>query len=338
MATNPSITPHSEPASAAAPAAPRPRFDYGIAAQAVAVPVPVDGSKPSVETLLLGTAFFGAAFAEFYWNNLKELTATWWTDAGWSHGFAIPLLSIYLIRLHRDDLARMKIQGAWVGLVILLLGTMGQVVFRATGTSHMSNLSMIVILTGATLWVFGWEYLRILWLPISYLVFAINPPSTLYQKLTEPMQRIAADIGTRALPLFGITGERHGTTIQIFYNGDSSEIGVAEACSGMRMLVAFMALAVVLAYSTSRPMWQKVFLAVCSLPVAIVCNALRVSVTGFLVARYGPAWANGDAHGFVGLGMLIPAMGMQIVLGWVLDRMFVDVPDEPGPVAAGGAA
>lgn len=332
MGTNPSVSQPSEPTGGGATALSRPRFDYGAAAPA-AVGLPVAKSGLSGVTLLIAALAFGVAFGWFYWNNLLELTSVWWRDAGWSHGFAIPLLSIYLIRLHRNDLSRMEVRGSWAGLAVLILGTMGQVVFRATGTSHMSNLSMIVILTGATLWVFGWEYLRVLWLPISYLVFAINPPNTLYQKLTEPMQRIAAEIGTRALPLFGISGERHGTIIQVLYDGKQSEIGVAEACSGMRMLVAFMALAVVLAYSTTRPMWQKVFLGVCSLPVAIVCNALRVSVTGYLVASRGPAWAHGDAHGFVGLGMLIPAMGMQIALGWVLDRIFVDVPET---VAGGG--
>ena len=69
------------------------------------------------------------------------------------------------------------------------------------------------------------------------------------------------------------------------------QLNVEQACSGMRMLVAFFALAVALAYSTARPTWQKLTLAACALPIAVICNGFRVTMTGVLAVRVDEAWA-----------------------------------------------
>jgi exosortase/archaeosortase family protein len=105
------------------------------------------------------------------------------------------------------------------------------------------------------------------------------------------------------------------------------QLNVEQACSGMRMLVAFFALAVALAYSTPRPIWQKLTLACCALPIAILCNGLRVTLTGVLAIYVHEDWAKGKAHEYFGLLMLGPALIMQLGVAWVLDRLFVDAPD-----------
>jgi exosortase/archaeosortase family protein len=79
---------------------------------------------------------------------------------------------------------------------------------------------------------------------------------------------------------------------------------------------------VALGYSTARPMWQKVFLGVSALPIAILCNGLRVTLTGVLGARFGEEWARGATHETLGLLMLIPALFMQLGMAWLLDRQF----------------
>jgi exosortase len=273
---------------------------------------------------------FGFAFYKFYETNLAVLTNLWWTDPSWSHGLAVPALSLFLVYIRWDDLAACPVRGTWAGLGILAVGVVGQVLFAATGTTHMQNLSMLVVLTGVTLWVLGWEFMRILWLPISYLVFSINPPGELYQRVTAPMQDWAAAIAAKLLILVNVWSEVQGNQLSVMWQGEYKPVNVAEACSGMRMLVAFFALAAVLAYSSARPMWQKVFLTCCAVPVAIVCNGLRVAIIAYLVAsdpRPNSPWAHGDAHGFVGLAMLAPAMLMQVGIGWVLDRLFLEDPE-----------
>jgi exosortase len=223
-----------------------------------------------------------------------------------------------------DTLRRLVPKPSWVGLGVLIFGVVGQMLFRATGTLPMSHLSIVVVLFGAVLFLFGWEFLKILWLPVAFILFALPPPAALYSAMTAPMQLLAAQLGVALLPLFGASGFREGVVINVQSGGKMVPLNVEEACSGMRMLVAFFALAVALAYSTNRPMWQKVFLAACALPIAILCNGLRVTLTGVLAGSWGEEWARGSTHQTVGLFMLIPAMGMQLGIGWILDQIFIE--------------
>lgn len=318
--------------------APRYRYSSGSAVASAGVLAPggatisyaaVNWERVSV-ALLVGAA----AFVLLYRSELLILLERWNSDAGWSHGFVVPLISAFFVWTKWDILRALKPQGTWLGLVLVGVGVMGQVLFRATGTLQMAQLSILVFLYGAVLFLFGWQHMKMLWLPIGFLLFSMPPPTSMYVAVTTPMQKLAAELGMRLLPLFGAIGFREGTTIQVQRGSSWVPLDVAQACSGMRMLVAFFALAVALAYSTSRPMWQKVFLAMCALPIAILCNSLRVTLTGVLAAAWGMEYAKGSTHETVGLLMLIPAMGLQLGVGWVLDRMFIEDHEPQAGVAA----
>jgi len=264
----------------------------------------------------------GVCFLVLYASEIQALSNRWYTDIGWSHGFVVPLISVFFIWIKWETLRRLVPKGSAVGAALVVFGVIGQVLFRSQGTMHMSNLSMLVVMYGVVVFVFGWEHLKILWLPISFLIFAVPPPDPMYVALTTPMQQIAAWIGVSLLPMFGALGEQHGTTLRVATSNGMMSLNVAEACSGMRMLVAFFALAVALAYSTARPTWQKVVLALSALPIAILCNGLRVTLTGVLGARLGQEWARGATHETLGLLMLIPALFLQLGVGWLLDKQF----------------
>ncbi|MEI8198172.1 MAG: exosortase/archaeosortase family protein, partial [Phycisphaerae bacterium] len=304
------------------------------------------GLSPTDRSWLIGGGLvLLALFVWVFWINLLGLVSVFARDASWSHGFVVPFLSGMIVYLNADKLRGLAIRRSWLGLAILVYGVFSHVMFRITGQSHMSNLSMLVVLFGAVLFVLGWDYLRTLWLPIAFLLFMVPPPSTLYVKLTTPMQNIAAGLGVHLLPLFGVQAVLAGTTLKVRggAGGTWDPLVVAEACSGIRMLVAFGALAVVLAYTTPRPMWQKAFLAISAAPVAIFCNALRVTLTGVMDVYLGAKYAHGSSHEMLGFLMLIPAGLMQIGLAKLLDRMFIEVPDdEPhaapaaGPMGGGG--
>ncbi|HVX84073.1 MAG TPA: exosortase/archaeosortase family protein [Phycisphaerae bacterium] len=311
-------------ASVRSAALPR-RFEY---ASAGAIGVPVADKIPRGAWLGLAAVFVGMVAA--YHVELVNLVTQWATDEGWSHGFVVPVLAGVFAWWRRDLLLKLRPKGTVLGLVLVLMGVVGHVLFRAGGVVHMSYLSMMVVLYGVVLWALGWDYLKILWMPISYLVFAMVPPSTLYVKATTPLQTVAAELSVRMMPLFGGEAFRMGTTIKVHHGGGWAMLNVEDACSGMRMLVAFFALAVALAYTTSRPMWQKVTLAAAALPIAILCNALRVTLTGVIGTSYGMQYTKGTPHALLGLAMLIPALGLQLGVAWVLDKMFVEVPSAAG--------
>jgi exosortase len=322
-ANNPSTTVTPAPSGVAR------SFRYSSGGDAV-MAVPTGGEKIAWDKVWLALGVGGICLYFLYSTALLGLRQKWSSDSGWSHGFVVPFIAAFFVKLKWDVLAPLKPRGTWLGFVILLVGVIAQISFRVTGLAHMSSVSVLVVLFGTVLFIFGWEYLKVLWLPIAYLAFAVPPPEELYVRMTTPMQIVAAEFGVQLLPLFGCEAQRSGTVIDVAWGMNTQRLNVEQACSGMRMLVAFFALAVALAYSTNRPVWQKLLLAGCALPIAILCNGLRVAGTGLLAVRVGGQWAEGKAHEYFGLLMLGPAMLMQLSIAWVLDRIFVDVPEDKG--------
>lgn len=316
---------------ATAVVAARPAFDYGQIA-----PRPATLRRISTN-LLIAVGLLAILYGWLFEINARQLVHTWYTDPDWSHGFLVPLIAVYLAYLHKDTLVKLRPKGTKVGLALLLYGVASQVLFRIAGQPQASNLTILVVLFGLVLWILGWDYLKILWLPICYLLFMINPPEVLYVKITTPLQLLAASAGVHLLPLFGIHAVQSATQVNIQQGTHWLSLDVAEACSGIRMLTAFFALSVALAYSSQRPVWEKLVLAFCALPIAILCNALRVTLTGVLYVTAGKSWAEGSTHATIGLAMLIPAFGLQLLAGWILDHLFVDEPVTAPTVAPGVA-
>jgi exosortase len=106
-------------------------------------------------------------------------------------------------------------------------------------------------------------------------------------------------------------------------------LNVAEACSGMRLLMAFVALGVAMAYLHYRPLWQRLILVASTIPIAILCNMVRVSTTGFIYIFGNPKYAQGIYHDGLGMAMLPLAFCLYGVIAWFMSSLFVEEDEEP---------
>ena len=304
------------------PDRPSRRFDYVKALQGT----PGTRRLPGYAWAIM--AVVGVAFYLLYQINFSQLVHVWSTNPNFSQGFLVPVISALFIWLQWHVLRELPVKPAPIGLILLGFGVFAHVLFSITGQEQFSDLSILVVLFGLGLWLLGWEQMKILWLPICFLMFMINPPQALYVKLTTPLQYLAASAGSHLLLFFGIHAYREATQIHIQVWDRWPSLDVAEACSGIRMLTAFFALAVALAYTTGRPMWEKFVLALCALPIAIFVNALRVTLTGVFFVTAGPEWARGSTHASLGFLMLIPAGLLQLGAAWFINflraHLFMD--------------
>ncbi|MCG8377078.1 MAG: exosortase/archaeosortase family protein, partial [Chlorobiales bacterium] len=121
-----------------------------------------------------------------------------------------------------------------------------------------------------------------------------------------------------------------GVVIDIVYQGQRLEpaLNVAEACSGMRLLMAFLALGVAMAYLHDRPWFHRLVLLAVTVPIAVMCNIVRVTMTGFLYVFVHPRYTQGIYHDMLGLAMLPLALALHSLVAWVLTDLFVDVENE----------
>jgi exosortase len=148
------------------------------------------------------------------------------------------------------------------------------------------------------------------------------------------MRVLAATAATAMLNLVpGLDATANGVIIDIIYKGRHLEPGldVAEACSGMRLLMAFFALGVAMAYLHYRPIWQRLVLLASTIPIAIICNIVRVTITGFIYVLLDPQYAQGIYHDLLGMAMLPLAFGLYGFLAWFMSNLLVEKDIEANP-------
>jgi len=275
----------------------------------------------------------------FVWLNFWQfgiLARTWFDDPNWSHGFLIPLFSLFFLYSRRHDLIEARRRVCLWGLPLLIVGIFQVLVGVYPIQNHwFSHLGMIPILIGLVLYLAGPTILRITWLPIAFLVFAMPIPGTLYGRIALPLQNLAASTSQIILRLCGVVvAVKQSALTLLSVTGIERPLTVAEACSGMRMLMAFLALGVAMAYLDERPVWQRVILVVMGIPIAILCNMMRVIITSTMYVWDRPELGQDFMHSFTGMLMLVPALLMLGALSWLLRALFVE--DEEGEPQAGG--
>jgi exosortase len=174
----------------------------------------------------------------------------------------------------------------------------------------------------------GLPVLRYAWLPYLYLFFAIPLPKRIYFQLTDPLRRIAAVISASALGTIpSLSIERKGSVLEYLYQGGFGTIGVEDACSGMRATIVLCALGVAMAFISKRPLSHRIVMLAACIPIATLCNAFRVLVTCYLTIFVDAKYATGTYHTAFGLVVLLIAFGMYGGIGWILNNLFVEVPD-----------
>ncbi|HWP40573.1 MAG TPA: exosortase/archaeosortase family protein, partial [Tepidisphaeraceae bacterium] len=196
------------------------------------------------------------------------------------------------------------------------------------------DFGMVLTLFGVVLTLCGWQVMRIAWFPILFLICALPWPGLFYSKIAMPLQQLAASVAVWTLQLTGVDASRVGTKIVMDYGfGRAPRIlNVAEACAGMRSLMTFISVGAAVAFLSSRPLWQKLVITASAVPIAIFCNVMRVTGQGLLDYYVSPKLSESFAHQFVGLVMLVPAFFLILLVGWVLDQLFVEEVEDVDPL------
>jgi exosortase len=211
------------------------------------------------------------------------------------------------------------------GLATLLFGIMVAAYGIYPGRNDtLWDYGLVVTLFGVVLLLCGWEVMKIAWFPIVFLFAAIPFPGLVYSWIAGPLQVIAAQVAVFTLQLTGVDAVVNGTKIHIGSGIAEHTLNVAEACAGLRSLMTFISVAAAIAFLSARPLWQKLVLTASAVPIAVLCNVMRVSVQGLVDHYWSREMSEGFAHQFVGMAMLVPAFFLILGVGWLLDKIFVE--------------
>lgn len=208
-------------------------------------------------------------------------------------------------RAEKDRRSDLAARLAGVIVVLATLGWRWQAVNPDHPISYFNEITIIMLLLGGVLAVFGYAGLRVAWVPILFLGLAIPWPERTLISLAGPLQEYAADITVRALNVLHPSWYviHNGTQI-IVGPTETDVLKVAEECSGLKILFSFLALAVVYAYISHRPLWRRLVIVLSALPIAVLANVTRVFIMA-LFYRWGyKEIVEGLTHQVVGYVML----------------------------------
>lgn len=281
-----------------------------------------------------------ALVAAFYRQEILRLSNQWQSNPNWSFGFIIPLFSLYLLYNWRHELRRATRRVNWAGLVLVLAA----IAIRAWGIVILKNnwipqLTIPLMIWGLTLFLAGWRVAWIALVPIFYLALAMPWPDRLYDLIALNLQNFAAKMSTGILQMVGVkisVSASHLTVTSV--SGQVHPLTVAEACSGIRSLMAFFALGVAMAFIQTRPWWHRVVLILAGIPIAILCNVLRVTFTSTMFVIDKPEFGKEFMHEFMGMALLIPALLLLFLLSRLMDSLYEEADEPDEDVASAEAA
>lgn len=262
-------------------------------------------------------AWFGALLIAVYFPILSKLVAQWSTDDDVSHGFFVPVVAGYIAWQRREKLLSIEWKPAWWGVALLVwaglqayLGMLGAELFLQRTAFLFSLVGMLLILGGTAL-------VRELAFPLLLLPFMIPLPTVVYNQITFPLQLFASTVAEKSLEILNVPVLRDGNILELA----SQKLSVAEACSGIRSLLSLSFLSLVYAYFFDRKIWMRWVLLVATIPIAIIANAARVTLTG-VFSEINPSLAEGFFHEAEGWVIFLVALVILVLTHQLLNWLY----------------
>ncbi|MEI9475102.1 MAG: exosortase W [Deltaproteobacteria bacterium] len=201
-----------------------------------------------------------------------------------SHGILILGISAYMVWTKKDRLRQAEIRpGVITGSFVALIASITMTAGAFSGTPLLEGISLVIGIFGMVWLLFGSSIIRIVAIPMSFLIFLFPIFDKTFRGYTDHLQLVAAFIGSILLEMTGLPTLQHGTLIQLPH----ITLEVGEACSGINHMIALMTLGVFLGYVTETRWFTKLIFVFMALVVGIIANGIRVALIGIWTKYFG---------------------------------------------------
>lgn len=269
---------------------------------------------PPRDLLLLFVGLISVTVA--CWGGLSELVGRWHRQEEYSHGFFIPLISLWLLWSRRAALVSSKGDPSPLGLASLGLSALMIVAGEFTAIFLLIQLGFLVALVGLVLSYGGTSLLRVTTMPIALLLFCIPLPYFVDSQLSWRLQLYSSSLGVDFLRIMGYSVFREGNVIDL----GAYKLQVVEACSGLRYLYPLLSVGFLMAYMYPAALRWRVLLVLSTIPVTIITNSARIAVVGILVGQWGASMADGFLHAFQGWAIFIVCQAVLVAEIALIER------------------
>jgi exosortase len=264
--------------------------------------------RPRIEFAVLA-ALFLAVFGPF----LASLVKAWIERPDASHGWFVLPIALWIAWRERNALATAPAGTYQPAIAVIILGLLAAIVSTRAALDSIGRLALVLTLNGLLLYLLGAARYRVIAFPALFLFLMVPVPITFTGAVTFPLQIFASKLSALSIGMLGIPVMRMGNVLEL----PGGKLEVAEACSGLRSLMSFVTLGVLLAWVT-RGTWRKIAVGLLAVPFALVANVLRITVTAAAVHLFGPAGASGFVHEVVGIGSFLAGLALYAMAARLL--------------------
>ena len=248
---------------------------------------------------------------------VPEMVRTWLGHSDNTHSLLVPFISLYFAWAKRKELAGVESSGSLWGGFFLVASLALYLVSYLGGVAFVSRLMIVCSLIGLVWNCFGWRMLRELAFPLGFLFFMVPVPESLLGFVSFPLQMLATTISAWGIKLLSIPVYQEGNMLYFV----QTQLEVAEACSGIRSIMALTMLSVLMANLSSSPWRHKALLVACAIPIAMLANILRVTGTGVLAHFFGDKVARGFLHDFSGFAIFLFGFVCMVALSGFMESI-----------------
>ena len=265
-----------------------------------------------------------------YWPVITNLFNSWQNNEDYSAGQLVPLIALFLLWRERKLLRDCPLVPCWWAGIALLLLAEAVRTYGLMSRAHPSieQYAIVLMIPGLILLVGGWRVFKALSWILLILFLMVPLPGRVHNLISGPLQTIATTGSVFLLEAFGVHVSQQGNVILL---NEKIPMAVAEACSGLRMMTAFVIVAAFMAYMVKRSRLKKTILLLSSIPVAVMCNIIRLCVTALLFMIASTETAEKFFHDFAGLVMMPVAVLLMFAELWLLDKIIEREPAEANP-------
>lgn len=247
----------------------------------------------------------------------------WWNDATYNHAMFVPLISGWLVWTRREVLQDLQPSTWWPGLVGLAGALMLWLLGTLAGVNTAIHLGAVAALMATVPTLLGPRVTAALLFPLGYMLFLVPFGG----ELVPALQMITAEIVIFLTQLSGITAHIDG----VFIDTPVGLFEVAEACSGVKFLIAMLALGVLVAQTCFKTWKRRAIFMAAALALPILANGVRAWGTIAIAQVQGIEFAEGFDHVFYGWVFFALVVGAQFAVFW---RWFDRDPEDHGVDAA----
>lgn len=186
---------------------------------------------PSTPAIMLQATVVTGLVVILFWHVLVRLVFKWQSSEDWSHGFIIPLFSLYYLYIRRDTmpagLSDHSLVARLAGAALLTLAYLLYLKATVAKIDYPKNVALVMCVMGIVLMTCGWPVARWSWFAVAFLMFAMPLPDNLYGQITYPLQAIAARVSAGVLAMVPeMSTQASGTVVDYMYQGRTGQLDV----------------------------------------------------------------------------------------------------------------